>query len=84
MKLKEIGRSAQVICVTHSAQIASLAHNHLFVSKTEIDGRTESAVTVLNDEQRISEIARILGGIEITKVQREAAMELLRDGAEYK
>ena len=84
MKLKEIGRTAQVICVTHSAQIASLAHNHLFVSKAEIDGRTESAIAVLNDEERINEIARILGGIEITKTQRDAALELLRDGAEYR
>ena len=84
MKLKEIGRSAQVICVTHSAQIASLAHNHLFVSKTETNGRTESAVRALNVEERVGEIARILGGIEITKTQREAAEELLRDGADYK
>jgi DNA repair protein RecN (Recombination protein N) len=84
MKLKEIGRSAQVICVTHSAQIASLAHNHLFVSKNENNGRTESAVRALSKEERIGEIARILGGIEITKVQREAAEELLRDGTEYK
>lgn len=84
MKLKEIGRGAQVICVTHSAQIASLAHNHLFVSKAEINGRTESAIKTLNNEERIDEIARILGGIEVTKVQREAAEELLRDGEEYK
>ena len=84
MKLKEIGRNSQVICVTHSAQIASLAHNHLFVSKLESNGRTESSVAVLNEEERINEIARILGGIEITKAQREAAEEMLRDGAEYK
>ena len=84
MKLKEIGRTAQVICVTHSAQIASLADNHLFVSKEETNGRTESAVRALDNEERIGEIARILGGIEITKVQREAAEELLRDGTEYK
>lgn len=84
MKLKEIGRGAQVICVTHSAQIASLAHNHLFVSKTEVNGRTESAIKTLNDEERIGEIARILGGIEVTRTQREAAEELLRDGEEYK
>lgn len=84
MKLKEIGRGAQVICVTHSAQIASLAHNHLFVSKTEVNGRTESAIKTLNYEERIGEIARILGGIEVTRTQREAAEELLRDGEEYK
>lgn len=84
MKLKEIGRGAQVICVTHSAQIASLAHNHLFVSKSENGGRTESAIRVLSAEERVDEIARILGGIEITKAQREAAEELLREGAEFK
>ena len=84
MKLKEIGRNAQVICVTHSAQIASIADNHLFVSKTEHNGRTESAIKTLSDSERVDEIARILGGIEITKAQREAAEELLREGTEYK
>ena len=84
MKLKEIGRESQVICVTHSAQIASLAHNHLFVSKTESEGRTESSVKILSEEERINEIARILGGIEITKVQLAAAKEMILEGAEYK
>ncbi len=84
MKLKEIGRGAQVICVTHSAQIASLAHNHLFVSKEENDGRVQSSVRVLAEEERIDEIARILGGIEITKVQLAAAKEMILEGAEYK
>ena len=84
MKLKEIGRNAQVICVTHSAQIASIADNHLFVSKTEHNGRTESAIKTLSDSERVDEIARILGGIEITKAQREAAEELLCEGTEYK
>ena len=82
MKLKEIGKSSQVICVTHSAQIASLAHNHLFVSKAENNGRTESTVSLLTDKERINEIARILGGIEITKVQIAAAEEMIRDGAD--
>lgn len=84
MKLKEIGRGSQVICVTHSAQIASLAHNHLFVSKTERDGRTESSIKNLSDAERINEIARILGGIEITSAQVAAAKEMLLEGAEYK
>lgn len=82
MKLKEIGKSSQVICVTHSAQIASLANNHLFVSKAENNGRTESTVSLLTDNERINEIARILGGIEITKVQIAAAEEMIRDGAD--
>ena len=83
MKLKEIGKTSQVICVTHSAQIASLAHNHLFVSKTEKDGRTESAVAALTDEERITEIARILGGIEITDTVRSAAEEMIAEGESY-
>jgi DNA repair protein RecN (Recombination protein N) len=56
----------------------------LFVSKSEKDGRTESAITALDGGERIDEIARILGGIEITKAQRLAAEEMLCEGAEYK
>ena len=83
IKLKEIGKTAQVICVTHSAQIASLAHSHLFVSKQERDGRTESAVATLSESERIQEIARILGGIEITEAQIAAAEEMIKDGENY-
>ncbi len=83
IKLKEIGKSAQVICVTHSAQIASLADLHLFVSKSEVDGRTESSVRVLDEQERVLEIARILGGIEITDAQIAAAREMIADGKNY-
>ncbi len=83
IKLKEIGKSAQVICVTHSAQIASLAELHLFVSKREVDGRTESSVKALGAEERVLEIARILGGIELTEAQIVAAREMIADGENY-
>ncbi len=83
IKLKEIGRGAQVICVTHSAQIASLADSHLYVSKKEVDGRTESAVITLDEAQRVDEIARILGGIEISEVQIAAAKEMIEEGKKY-
>lgn len=83
VKLKEIGRGAQVICVTHSAQIASLASQHLYVSKSEKDGRTQSAVTELSSEERVAEIARILGGIEISEVQMAAAREMIAEGEKY-
>lgn len=83
IKLKEIGGAAQVICVTHSAQIASLAHNHLYVSKTEKDGRTESSLRLLDDAERVGEIARILGGIEITEAQIKAAEEMIEEGKKY-
>lgn len=83
IKLKEIGRGAQVICVTHSAQIASLATQHLYVSKQEKDGRTESSLCQLSFEERVSEIARILGGINITDVQIAAAKEMIAEGENY-
>ncbi len=84
IKLKEIARGAQVICVTHSAQIASLAHSHFFISKKEVDGRAETALTLLDREGREAEIARILGGIEITDAQRLAAREMIADGENYR
>ena len=80
IKLKEIGKTSQVLCVTHSAQIASLADRHLFISKREVDGRTETAVRELDEQGRIGEIARILGGIEITDAQRTAAEEMIAEG----
>ena len=83
VKLKEIGKSSQVICVTHSAQIASLCDHHLYVSKSEIDGRTESSVRELDEGERVDEIARILGGIKITDVQLAAAREMIEEGKNY-
>ena len=84
MKLQEIGRDTQVLCVTHSAQIASLADHHLYISKREIDGRMETTLAELDATGRVEEIARILGGIEITQVQREAAREMIAEGERYR
>lgn len=83
IKLKEIGREAQVICVTHSAQISSLASQHLYVSKLEKEGRTESTIKELSADERVMEIARILGGINITDAQTVAAREMISDGEKY-
>lgn len=77
IKLKEISAGTQVLCVTHSAQIASLATSHLFVSKGEQEGRTCTAITELDETGRIEEIARILGGIEVSDIQRQAAKEMI-------
>ena len=77
IKLKEIGRSAQVICVTHSAQIAAVASTHWKISKSEVDGRSETSVNALNTDQRVDELSRILGGIEITETVRATAREML-------
>lgn len=79
IKLKNIASETQVICVTHSAQIASLAHNHYVIEKSEHNGRSETAVRPLNREGRIDEVARILGGINITEAQRTAAAEMIEE-----
>ena len=84
IKLSESAKGAQVLCVTHSAQIASLADNHLYISKKEVDGRAETSLRVLDDSQRVAEIARILGGIEVTDTQMEAAREMIAEGETYK
>ncbi len=83
IKLKEIGKGAQVLCVTHSAQIASLADNHLYISKAERDGRVSTTLTPLDREGRVREVARILGGIEITDAVRRAAEEMIVEGETY-
>lgn len=81
IKLKELGKTGcQVICVTHSAQIAALADTHLYISKHEIDGRVETSVKPLEEDGRIGELSRIIGGIEITDAIRATAKELLDGG----
>ncbi len=78
VKLKEVASSGtQVICVTHSPQIAAVAETHLFVRKHEVDGRTESSVAKLLRHEREEEIARIIGGATITEQTLATARELL-------
>ena len=80
IKLKETAKTGtQVLCVTHSAQIASLADNHYQITKHERDGRAETDVHLLNTDERIDEIARILGSIEPTAAQRNAAREMIEE-----
>jgi len=77
VKLHEVAKKGtQVICVTHSPQIAAIADTHLFVSKTENEGRTHSSVQTLSDEEHINEVARIIGGAKITDQTLAAAKEL--------
>lgn len=79
LRLKESAKSRQIIAITHSAQIASLADTHLLVEKHETGGRTETSVKMLEGEDRIDEIARIIGGINVTETQRNAARELIAE-----
>ncbi|MBO5380375.1 MAG: DNA repair protein RecN [Clostridia bacterium] len=77
VKLAKIANSMQTICVTHSAQIAALAKNHLLIKKIESEGRAVTTVVQLDTEKRIDEIARIIGGIDLRESQYEAARVLL-------
>ena len=83
IKLAQISHVSQVICVTHSAQIASLADAHYVIEKREADGRAETSVRLISDEERVDEVARILGGIDITDSQRIAARELIAERESY-
>ena len=83
IKLKEISKLMQIISVTHSAQIASLADEHFLISKRDVDGRTVSDVELLDENGRVNEIARILGGINVTESQLAAAKEMIEEGRGY-
>lgn len=79
IKLSQLSKSAQVICVTHSAQVAAHAAHHILIEKNEVDGRAESTVRELSGEERVREIARIIGGINVTEKQYSAAVDLLNN-----
>ncbi|HHW11824.1 MAG TPA: DNA repair protein RecN [Firmicutes bacterium] len=77
-KLLLLGCTHQVICVTHLPQIASLAHHHYYIEKTTHDERTTIKVRALDQEERVEELARMLGGAEVTTTTREHAREMLQ------
>lgn len=77
LKLSSVSKHTQVICVTHSAQIAACADNHLLIEKKVNDDRTYTSVTPLDRKGRVNELARIMGGIDITDALLKSAEELL-------
>jgi DNA repair protein RecN (Recombination protein N) len=79
LKLKSVSEHTQVICVTHSAQIASVADNHLLIEKQFKGDKTYTSVTPLDFESRKRELARIMGGLEITDTLLKSAEELLNE-----
>jgi DNA repair protein RecN (Recombination protein N) len=75
--LRRLGDSHQVLCVTHLPQVAAQAHQHLKVSK-QTDGKTtETGISVLNEQERVAEIARMLGGVKITEQTLAHAQEMI-------
>ncbi|MGB5822571.1 MAG: DNA repair protein RecN [Proteocatella sp.] len=76
-KLKEISNFRQVLCITHLPQIASYADNHYLVEKHDTETATETIVSKLGKEKRINELAKMIGGLHITKTTIESARELI-------
>ncbi len=76
-RLAEVARDRQVLCVTHLPQVASLANHHIRISKVTDGKATRTGAHVLGQEERVDELARMLGGVEITAKTREHAAEML-------
>ncbi|KTF38943.1 DNA repair protein RecN [Xanthomonas translucens] len=77
-KLRALGEQRQVLCVTHLPQVAAQGHAHYRVSKAPVEGMTQSSVELLAPRQREEELARMLGGVEVSKEARAAAKRLLQ------
>jgi DNA repair protein RecN (Recombination protein N) len=80
-KLKEVSANHQVICITHLPQIACFGEDHLYVSMKIMKGRTTTSVVKLDEEQKVEEISRMLGGVDVTKTTRQHAREMI-DGSQ--
>lgn len=76
-KLKELSDCRQVLCVTHLAQVAAKAESHFLIEKREQDEKTLTQVALLDEQGRIEELARIIGGEKITETTRKQAEEML-------
>lgn len=76
-KLRWLGENRQILCVTHLPQVASQAHQHLRVEKTRSIDDTTTSVIALNEDERLEEIARMLGGLTITDQTRAHASEMI-------
>ena len=83
IKMLSLAKKTQIFCVTHSAQIASLADEHLLIKKKTYNESTETEIRSLSEEGRIAELSRILGGINVTEAQRRAAADMLSERTSY-
>ncbi len=76
-RLRELGAEHQVLCVTHLPQVASQSHHHIRVTKLTDGERTRTTLTPLGEDERVEELARMLGGVEVTTTSRRHAREMM-------
>ncbi len=76
-KLSRLAKTKQVFSITHLAQIAGMADNHYLIKKTSTDQSTATSVTLLEKDGRVEELARIIGGVTVTDLTRQSALEML-------
>lgn len=76
-KIYKVSINSQVICISHLPQVAAMADHHLFISKHTKNNRTYSTLTVLNEEQKMDEISRMISGVQITDLTKKHAQELI-------
>ncbi len=83
IKLKEVSKNRQVLCVTHLAQIACFADNHYLISKSQSENKTYTSVENLDSNGRIRELARIIGGAETSQLSLDTAAEMIENAKCY-
>ncbi len=79
IKLRDLSKAMQVICITHSAQVAANADIHKKIEKNEINGMSETSIRTLNFEERATELARIMGGVKPSSKIYDSAVEMLKN-----
>ncbi len=80
IKLREISEKKQVLCVTHLPQIASLSDSHFKIQKSEVKDKTVTNIRVLNDEEKVAEVALMIGGETVTEITLAQAKEMIKKG----
>jgi DNA repair protein RecN (Recombination protein N) len=83
-QLASVSKQHQVVCVTHLPQIAAMADNHYLISKEERDGHTYTRLELLNRDQRVRELARLLGGAKVTDLTIRHSEEMLKMAENFK
>ncbi|MCA1015475.1 DNA repair protein RecN [Bacillus stratosphericus] len=83
-KIYKVAAGSQVLCITHLPQVAAMADTHLFISKRAKAGRTMTNVKPLSDDEKVSEIGRMIAGVEVTELTKQHAKELLHQANDVK